>query len=180
MTSLQAYPRTLPFSAMVIGMSEQTRAFVRGSLSFMEHLTLSQSEVEDTGASACENAQNISVVVRRKTNVILERLCVCLRNIIQQNTLSLVQLVCSLCENKVQSILRYVQVQIVINAAYLERSCEALDTFVSRAVGTSYNQAVTQTRALGFFLQTKSLLVLQHKERRRLRCLQQLYRIWCR
>ena len=91
---------------MVVGMSEQTRAFVRGSLSFMEHLTLSQSEVDDTGALACENVLNIFIAVRRKTNVLLERLCVCLRNIIQQNTLSLVQLVCLLCERKAQITLR--------------------------------------------------------------------------
>jgi hypothetical protein len=62
---------------MVVGMHEQTRVFIRGCLSFMEQLTLSQSEVEDT--------------VRRKTNVLLERLCHGLRNVISEKSLSLVQ-----------------------------------------------------------------------------------------
>uniref|UniRef100_A0A914VGU5 Exocyst complex component n=1 Tax=Plectus sambesii TaxID=2011161 RepID=A0A914VGU5_9BILA len=75
----EPFPRKFPFSEFVPTLYDQSKTYVRGCLKFMEHLALSQSEIDDT--------------VRRYANVLLERLSGSLRGYVAQKRLALVQLV---------------------------------------------------------------------------------------
>ncbi|CAD5234522.1 unnamed protein product [Bursaphelenchus xylophilus] len=75
----ESFPRTLPFSAFVPRVFQQSKQYLKGCLGFMESLGLSQNEVEDT--------------IRKSANLLLERWAVSLKAFVRSKKRSLIQLV---------------------------------------------------------------------------------------
>lgn len=126
----QPFPRRFPFSRFVISVFTQAKNYLVGCKKFMEDLQLTQSEVDDT--------------VRRYANVLLSRWSGSLRAFVSKR-LSLVQVG--------QSFFHYCYlllqlVQITVNIAYLEKSCDSLGHYITKLTSGVDGIAATSSHQL--------------------------------
>uniref|UniRef100_A0A0N4YC48 Exocyst complex component 6 (inferred by orthology to a C. elegans protein) n=1 Tax=Nippostrongylus brasiliensis TaxID=27835 RepID=A0A0N4YC48_NIPBR len=149
----EPFPRKFPYSRFVVSAYLKAKMYLQGCLKFMEHLQLTQSEMDDT--------------VRRYANVLLSRWSGSLKCFVEKK-LSLVQLVqitvnIGYLEKSCESLGVYITkltsgndlsvsmtahqlsltervfrdarselVQITVNIGYLEKSCESLGVYITK------------------------------------------------